>query len=247
MDPQPPTGARLPLADELTAVFARMSGLLLSRETVGSVLDLLTSLAVETVPGAAGAGLTLIDAAGRRTTSSATDPLVERADARQYALDEGPCLAAAALRQVVRVDDVAADRRWPRWAREAAALGLGSAVSAPMVADGASLGAVKVYASAPAAFDAHSEEVMSLFSAQAAILVANVQAYERAERLSEALRQAVRSRDVVNVAKGVLIARHGVDEDGAFRLLLEQARREAGALAETARLVVESAITGRQR
>lgn len=35
----------LPLADELAAVSARMSGLLLSRETVGSALTLVTSLA----------------------------------------------------------------------------------------------------------------------------------------------------------------------------------------------------------
>jgi len=246
VEPHPPSGVDLPLADELTAVFARMSGLLLSQQTVDTVLGLITSLALETVPGAAGAGVTLVDAFGRRTTSAATDPLVDRADALQYALDEGPCLAAAALRQVVRVDDVGTERRWPRWAGEAAELGLRSALSAPMVVADHSLGALKVYGTAPSAFGPHSEQLLSLFSAQAGILVANVQSSEQAERLSDALRQAVRSRDVVNVAKGVLMARHGVDEDTAFRLLLNQSRQDAGALGEAARTVVASAIRRRR-
>lgn len=242
MDPHPPPGVDLPLADELTAVFARMSGLLLSRETVDTVLSMITALALETMPGAVGAGVTLVDPRGERTTSAATDPLVERADALQYALDEGPCLAAAAMRQVVRVDDVGTDRRWPRWGSEAAVLGLRSSLSAPMVAGDRSLGALKVYGTTPSAFHTRSEQVMSLFSAQAAILVANAQSSERAERLSDGLREAVRSRDVVNVAKGVLMARHGVDEDTAFRLLLDQSRGGAGALAEAARTIVASAI-----
>lgn len=246
MDPHPPPGADLPLTGELTAVFARMSGLLLSQETVDTVLGLITSLAQETVPGAVGAGVTLVDAQGKPTTSAATDPLVERADALQYTLGEGPCLASAALRQVVRVDDVAADRRWPRWADEAAILGLRSSLSAPLVAGDRSLGALKVYGTAPSSFGAHSEQLMSLFSAQAAILVANVQSAERAERLSDALRQAVRSRDVVNLATGVLMDRHGVDEDTAFRMLLNRSREDATTLAETARAVVTSAIRPRR-
>jgi GAF domain-containing protein len=241
VDPSPPPRADLPLAEELSAVFARMSGLLLSRETVDTVLGMITALALETVPGSVGAGVTLVDEWGRRTSSAATDPLVERADALQYTLDEGPCLAAAALRQVVRIDDVGADRRWPRWAAEAEALGLRSALSAPMVAGDQSLGALKVYGTS-SAFPARTEQVLSLFSAQAAILVANAQSSERAERLSDALREAVGSRDVVNVAKGVIMARHGVDEDTAFRLLLDRSREDAEPLTQAARDVVASAI-----
>src|SRR3954468_17217299 len=98
----PPPGVQLPLTEELAAVFARMSGLLLSQETVDTVLGLITSLAAETVPGSGGPGVPPGDEGGHRTAGAATDPLVERADALQYELDEGPCLAAAAVRQVVR-------------------------------------------------------------------------------------------------------------------------------------------------
>lgn len=240
-----PTGSALPLADEMAAVSARMSGLLLTSETVTSALGLVTSLAVETVPGSSGAGITIVDERGRRT-SAATDEDAWRADALQYEHDEGPCLTAAALRQVVRVDDLRTDPRWPRWARSAVPLGLRATLSAPMVAGDRPLGAIKVYAREPGAFDGRAEQLMLLFSAQAAILVANVQAHERAQQLSEGLRQTVRDRDAISVAKGVLIARHGIDEDTAFGMLLARAAQDAVPLREAARIVVGSAVHRRR-
>jgi GAF domain-containing protein len=235
----------LPLADELSAVFARMSGLLLSEETVSTAVGLVGSLAMETVPGAVGAGVSVIDERGRRSSGS-TDARVERADALQYELDEGPCLAAAAGRQLARVDDLATDRRWPRWSAAVARLGLRAAMSAPMVAGDTSLGALKVYAERPGTFDGHSERLLTLFSAQAAILVANVQTHERARRLSEGLRGAIGTRDTVSMAKGVLMARHGVTEDVAFGMLLARSGEESGSLPEVARTVVGSAVRRRR-
>ena len=56
----------IPLAEELTRVYARMSGFLLSDETVETALDLVTSLALDTISGAVGAGVTLLDSEGRK-------------------------------------------------------------------------------------------------------------------------------------------------------------------------------------
>jgi Arc/MetJ family transcription regulator len=156
----PLPSVNIPLTDELAAVFARMAGLLLSEETVDTALGLLSSLARETVPGSSGAGVSIIDDR-RRTSSGATDARVRQADDLQYELDEGPCLAAAAERQLVGIDDLTADRRWPRWAAAAAALGLRAAMSAPMVAADMSLGAIKVYAEQPGTFDARSEQLLT--------------------------------------------------------------------------------------
>src|SRR5688500_4644719 len=125
-----------------------MSGLLLSEETVETSLGLLSALAQETVPGSSGAGVSILDERRRRSAGS-TDPRVRQADSLQYELDEGPCLAAAAGRELVRIDDLAEDRRWPNWAAAVTPLGLRAAMSAPMVAGNLSLGAVKVYADEP--------------------------------------------------------------------------------------------------
>jgi GAF domain-containing protein len=228
---RPDVSRSLPLADELSVVFARMSGLLLSEETVATALGLVGSLIQETVPRAAG-----------RRSSGSTDPRVERADELQYELDEGPCLAAVAGRTLVRVDDLTTDARWPRWAAAATDLGLRSVVSAPLVAGDRVLGALKVYGAAADAFTPHDAQVLTLSAAQAALLVAHVTAREKARRASDDLRQAVAARDVVSTAKGVLMGRHGIGEETAFAMLLSRSGGDAGTLRQAARAVVDSAV-----
>jgi hypothetical protein len=62
----------LPLADELSAVFARVAGLLLSEETVATALGLVSSMALDTVPGAVGAGISIMEERGRRSSGPPT-------------------------------------------------------------------------------------------------------------------------------------------------------------------------------
>ena len=240
-----PGDQRLPLTDELAGVFARMSGLLLSEETVQTSLSLLSALAKETVPGATGAGVSVIDERGRRSWGS-TDDRVREADSLQYEMNEGPCLAAAAGRGLVRVDDLAVDRRWPTWGAAAVALGLRAAMSSALVVGNVSLGALKVYADEPGTFDADSEQRLALFSAQAAVLVANVQSFDRAKRLTEGMRQAVHDRDSINMAKGVLMGRNSVDERTALGILLARGDQEGMSVAETARAIVDSVVRRRR-
>jgi GAF domain-containing protein len=167
---------------------------------------------------------------------------VERADELQYELDEGPCLAATAGRTLVRVDDLSADPRWPRWAAGARDLGLLSTLSAPLVAGDRVLGAMKVYGAGPGAFTPHDAQVLTLSAAQAALLVSHVTAREQARRASDDLRQAMAARDVVSMAKGVLMGRHGIGEETALVMLLSRSGGGAGTLRQAARAVVESAV-----
>jgi GAF domain-containing protein len=230
----------LPLAEELSQVYARMSGLLLSEETVQTALDLVTSLALDTIGGAVGAGVTLIDPDGNRESAAATSPLVARADALQYDLDEGPCLTAWADNVQVRIDDLQTDERWPSWRRAALPLGLRSSLSTPMQAQGRVLGALKVYGERPDAFGDRSAVLATRFAAQAAILLANVSTLDRAERLSESLQSALRSRNVIALANGVLMERYHLTEEQAFLRLVESARAERRELVDEATLVTRS-------
>ena len=234
----------IPLADELAGVFARMSGLLLSEDSVATSLDLLGALAHETVTGSCGAGVSLIEG-GRRTSAGSTDERVREADGLQYELDEGPCLTATATRELVAIEDLEHEGRWPRWSAAVRPLGLRASLSTPLVAGNDTLGAIKVYADHPRAFDDRSAQLLVLFSAQASLLVANMQTAERARRMSDGMRQAVRSRDLVGMAKGVLMGRHGVDEDASFRMLMGRSQQKGVPLVEAARTVVDSA--GRAR
>jgi AmiR/NasT family two-component response regulator len=103
-----------------------------------------------------------------------------------------------------------------------------------------------VYAEQPNAFDGHAEQLLTLFAAQSAVLVANVATAERAQKLTEGLRQAVLDPDQVGVAKGVLMARHGIDEDTAFGMLLARATQDSATLRDVARTVADSAVRRRR-
>jgi GAF domain-containing protein len=238
-------GNHLPLADELAAVSARMSGLLLTDESVESALGLISSLAVETIPGTSGAGVSTIDE-HRRRSSGSTDERVRLADRLQYELDEGPCLSAAGQRGLVRIDDLTEDGRWPRWAEAVVPLGLRAAMSTALVAGDRSLGAIKVYADRPGTFDQHSEQLLTLFAAQAAMLVAHLQIHDRSKRLSDGLREAIHSRDVISMAKGILMGRHAIDEDAAFGMLLARCEEDGRAVAEAAAAIVDATVRRRR-
>jgi hypothetical protein len=54
----------LPDRTELGVLLAQMGAVLLSTETVGTTVELVTALAAEAIPGAAGAGVTLVDDRG---------------------------------------------------------------------------------------------------------------------------------------------------------------------------------------
>lgn len=224
----------LPLDGELAVVAARMSGLLLSRETVDSVLDLIVSLAGLTIPAAAGVGVTLIDDEGGLATTSASGPLVRDADTLQYELGEGPCLAALKECAPLRIDDVTTDRRWPRWCAAAAGAGLRSVLTTPLVTEDGCQGAIKVYATAPGAFGPADEHTLTTFAARTAVLVANARARERAGRFSDRFKETLRDRDLVTAAKGFLMGRDGLGEAAAFDRLLELARDGGRTPAETA-------------
>ncbi|UGT62571.1 GAF and ANTAR domain-containing protein [Nocardia asteroides] len=211
-------------AEQIVAAFARMAGMFLTHRTVDEALATITELAVQTVPGTAGAGITLFDSAGERGTTAATSDLVERADALQYELGDGPCLTASAERIVVRVDDVGTDPRWPRWGPRAAALGLVSTLSAPLVAGERGLGAMKVYGTD--AYGPREEHVLTLFAAQASLLVAQVVGAAEAETVSGRITDKLRGRELIARATGFLMGRDGVGEQAAFLTLAHTAREQ---------------------
>lgn len=231
----------LPLADELAAVMSRISNLLLTEETVNRAVRLITSVALQVLPAARGAGVTLIDPLGRKTSTAATDAWVEQADELQYELGEGPCLTAWGLREPVRIDDLGSEQRWPQWRAAAAELGLVSSLSVPLRVPGGAIGAVKVYATSSAAFDAAALRLLEAFAEQAAILLVHVQAKDTARRISDELGRALAERDLISTAKGILVARDNIDVDEALQVLMDTSRGTGLPLREVARRLLAAA------
>jgi AmiR/NasT family two-component response regulator len=87
------------------------------------------------------------------------------------------------------------------------------------------MGAIKVYSTATEAFDERDEDLLRRFADQAAIFVGNVLTVRAAEHLSDQLKETLRSRDLIAIARGILMARRGVGADEAFHELVTEAQR----------------------
>jgi GAF domain-containing protein len=227
-------------ADELAGVFAHLSGILLTEVTVKSALETLTSLTADTIGNSIGAGISLLSVDGKRTSSAATDPLVERLDDLQYELDQGPCLSSWRELAVFRSDGREDEGRWPAWVPRAQELGMRSFLSAPLIHAEKAYGAMKVYSTQVDAFDEQDEDLLRRFGEQAAIFVGNVQTVEAATRVSDSLKETLRIRDVVAMARGIVMARRRVSSQEAFRELMAESHRTRRSLRDVAESIVDS-------
>jgi GAF domain-containing protein len=213
---------QLPL-DELTSAIARIQGLLLTQEKVDDAVHLLAQAIKESIPGTIGAGVSLLDSRGRRTSSGYTDSVVKQADAAQYETGQGPCLTAWAAEETVLIDDLAEDARWPDWRAAVTGMPIRSVVSAPLLAGKECIGALKLYAALPHVYDSSSTKLLELFARPAATLLSHIQTSEAPLRMSESLQTSLYSRDLVNRACGILMERHGLSYQAALQALMRQA------------------------
>jgi GAF domain-containing protein len=215
-----------PWGVELAGAFARLQGLLLDTDTATGAVAELAEVARDLIPLAVGAGVTLIDKNGEPTSLAATDPGVETVDRMQYEAGEGPCLTAWDTVSFQRVEDTCTETRWPDWAAAAAATGVRSVLSTPLVYHGQEIGAVKVYAGEPEAFTEHEEHLLGLLAGAAATLLGASQDSHTAHQLTGQLHDAVLGHQDIQQAVGLLMERHDLEADTAHSRLLDGARQQ---------------------
>jgi GAF domain-containing protein len=227
--------------DGLAAGLAGLSHLLAGTSSFDAYLGEVAKLAVLAVPGADGAGVTMIEA-GRPDTIVASDPFVRDVDAIQYRLGEGPCISAASTGKTVATGGLGEDELWPAFGPMAADLGIHSAISLPLVLDGEVLGALNVYAYAHDAFDQSSRLVGELFAGPAAVALHNARVLDEARRTSAKLQVALDGRSTVDRAVGIVMSRSGHSADDAYLRLRLIGQREQLPLVEVAGRLVKEAV-----
>jgi len=174
-----------------------------------------------------------------------THPEVPEIDRAQYETGRGPCVSAFETGDVFVIDSTRNEQRWPEFAAVARDHGVLSTLSLPMIINARPVGAMNLYAMTEHAFGEADIDVARQFSAQAAFVLANAQAYWDARSLSENLETAMVSRSVIEQAKGVIMNARGVDADDAFEVLVETSQTENIKLREVAQRIVEEASQGR--
>ena len=198
---------------------AGVSGLahvVVPNEDVDATLQRVADLAVQEVDDCDMAGITLLRD-GVAVTAVFTDPEAPEIDTAQYESGSGPCLDAFRSGEILQIADTASETRWPGFCRRAAEHGICSTLSLPLVVGDTALGALNLYSRRAHGFQEHSTALV--FAAQAAVVLANSQAYWAAQHLAEQLEAALTSRAAIEQAKGILMATRGVDADAAFQML----------------------------
>lgn len=227
--------------DDLRESLVALSRLATGKLDLKSTLTQVATFAVRAIPGADGAGLTLLER-DRADTMVSTADFVTEVDAIQYSIREGPCISAAAEGVTMRSGSLGGDSRWSKFGARVARLGVHSVVSLPLLTPDGVVGAMNVYAHAKNAFDDQAAHIGELFSVPAAIAVQNAQVLAQTQRLAEQLHAALDTRGVVDRAVGILMSRSGYSETEALQRLRALSQNEHRKLAMVAQGIVDEAV-----
>jgi GAF domain-containing protein len=227
--------------EDLRESLAGLSQLASNRLPLEDLLTQVATYAVQAIPGADGAGLTLLEE-GRSDTIVATAPFVREIDDVQYGMGQGPCISAASEGRTVMSGSLGADSRWPRFGGRVARLGVHSVVSLPLITLDGVVGAMNVYAHAKNSFSSRAAELGELFAAPAAIAVQNAKVLAQTQRLAARLQAALEARGVVDRAVGIMMSRSGGTDQEALERLRAMSQRDHHKLATVAQQILDEAV-----
>ncbi|MHB8220041.1 MAG: ANTAR domain-containing protein [Acidimicrobiales bacterium] len=216
---------------------------------VNRCLRLVVSLAHSTIGSADGVSISL-RRQGRLTTVAASNQTVTDMDAVQYATGEGPCVDAATVGRRFHAEALDHESRWPEFTPRARELGINAILSTPLLSVNLPVGAINIYSRSPAAFGMRDQELALILADETSRILtgaaSDVTEGLRAVQLASVrLRRALRTRQVIAQAQGVMMERETITEDGAYDLIRDFSRGTNRPLRERAEDIVAS--TGRIR
>jgi len=233
-------------AADLQSSLGELAGLVTGSLGLGELLGRVATFAARAIPGADGAGVTLLapDQTDHRVEAlAASDPFVAEIDEIQYVtLREGPCITAALERRTVRSGSLGGEKMWPRFGPRVGKMGIHSALSLPLLLPGHLVGAINVYARGKEVFDDHARELGELFASPAAVAVQNAKILDQALQLTTQLQTALSSRPIIDQAIGLLRGRNGGTAEEAFERLRRMSQAENTKLITVAQRIVDEAV-----
>ncbi len=189
-----------------------------------------------------GAGIMLEDPAGDLRFVAASNELVRAIEALQIEFGEGPCRHAYQHGEVVLLEDLKSDTRFPLFSPRAHAGGMESVHSFPLKSEDACIGALNLYTHERTAFDREDVETAVLLSDVATAYIINSRNLAETYKVAGQLQSALDTRVVIEQAKGKLSEQLGVDVTDAFEILRRHARNNGVKLRDVAADVVAGTL-----
>lgn len=248
LPPEPELTAAQLQADELdlTAGLTGLAKIIAGAYSVDEMLSQVAQFAVQSIPGADGAGVTMIHPGHRDPRVQAwsvTTEFVRDIDILQYEeVHEGPCISCMQSGRPAVSGSLGSDRRWPRFGGRVARMGVHSVLALPLTVGDEVIGAINSYAHERDAFTEHAVALGIQFAVPAAVSVYNAQLLAHTRQRTTQLQEALRTRAVIDQAIGIIRSRSGGTEQEAFERLSRISQKEHIKLSEVAEHLVDEAV-----
>lgn len=225
-------------ANPLRAIVAQIAELAcklqqqVASDDIDTTLHALLSTAVDCVPGAEHAAIAMNRHREVQTVMATGGcPAALEGIRRRH---KGMWQRADRQDQVLCIDDVTVERRWPRYCRDVAdETSIRSIMTIPLFTDRRRAGVLSFYAERPYAFDAKSAELGLITATHIAVAWTML-------RHDQQFHTALASRDLIGQAKGIVMERFKVDGERAFALLSRLSQNSNTPIVEIARRLVHN-------
>jgi transcriptional regulator with GAF, ATPase, and Fis domain len=161
-------------------------------------------------------------------------------DANQYATGEGPCVDASVEGRWFHAASLDDEARWPMFTPRAKALGINAILSSPLLAEDRPVGALNIYSRNAATFTPKDQELAAVFATEASVILTSAGVDASDDKLATRLAEALRTRQIIAQAEGVIMERECVSEERAYSALREFSQKSGQRLRERAQDVVAS-------
>ena len=188
-----------------------------------------------------GAGLMLADGDQHLRSVAASDNRFTYLEDLQVEHQEGPCIEAYDTKQLVGVEDLTKDQRWPLFSSAAVDHQVRAVLASPLPYNQDAVGVVAVMSQDSNPWSPEGELALLAFTDLAALLIASMMQSEESNVLSSQLQGALNTRQVIEQAKGVLIGTRHMSARAAYEQLRAQARAERRKLAVVCSELVDQA------
>jgi small nuclear ribonucleoprotein (snRNP)-like protein len=222
---------------DLESDFSQVAIELFGSGTVEGTLQRIVDVAQRTVEGCDAAGIFVVDG-GRATTAAASDALAVEVDELQIAADEGPCLDAAVGGATFYAADLVDEPRWRTFAPAGVEAGVRSVLAYSLSAT--RLSALNLYARLPAAFGATDRAQGQLFATLARLALDSAEERAADDKRAGNLTEALRTRELIGQAQGILMERERITADQAFDMLRRASQHMNIKLRDVAETLVET-------
>jgi GAF domain-containing protein len=208
-----------------SGVAAELVTALLGAARIDEFLTEVAQRAVGLVNGGVSCGITVQATARSPRLAATSDEFAARMDAVQYEVDDGPCLHCLREGIIVEITDIAADTRWPAFARRSRQEGAKASMSIPMLVHDAPIGALNLYTRRSGGLSAHDSARGRQFADHAAGAVALAARLAEVEDQRRHLQQALSSRSTIDQAMGIIMAQTRLSAEQAFDVLRRRSQQ----------------------